>query len=375
MIPRALFQEYVVLLHRHGILHQVVRLADEDADLFGEQWLAATDDDLAGSLDELTLETLHPDWIAIRRARVRIEKGVDAAGHTAPERVLVALFPTDSFNAQSRISDRGLLILVDKGLVRLLRGMARVALESFAVGPEPPRLPLEASAVAVADLIDSYLFDESSASEAPLTGDLGQLDLFAREVGLRRDRDRRAFLAEALGEACLQFAIAHEYAHFAAGHLHAGRQHGRDLRVGRLDLISKRNEEELEADVIGAVIHGHGSSFDGEAPERLDDQIALAIAGPVVFLGIDDFLGRVVDQLGRPFRRRLVRDHPPSAERRDRVRARAERQLTQEGAPHSLLDLADAVAYLWLSSIEPRVTEVLAARNERVEPGSWSSKD
>jgi len=123
------------------------------------------------------------------------------------------------------------------------------------------------------------------------------------------------------------------------------------------------------------VIHAHGSSFDGETLERPDDPIAVTIAAPVAFLGIDDFLGRIVDQLGRRFRRRMLRDHPPSAERRDRLRARAEWQLTQEGAPHSLLDLADAVAYLWLPSIESRVTEVLAARNERVELGSWSSND
>jgi hypothetical protein len=136
----ALLKENIELLHRYGLLQQIVRIPEDETEALAEVWLRLEGDDLAGDLDRHELTALHPNWIAIGRAWEEAENGVRALRRPAPKHLLVGLFPTDSYNAQARVSEAGALILIDKGLVRLLRSTCKLALASFTIDGEGPEL-------------------------------------------------------------------------------------------------------------------------------------------------------------------------------------------------------------------------------------------
>lgn len=144
--------------------------------------------------------------------------------------------------------------------------------------------------------------------------------------------------------AAKHFAVAHEFGHLLAGHVHETARH-RDIA----DWNAASLHREYEADELAMLLLLRGLDESDPFHER-----ALTVAGPFVFLGLDHLIARVQHELYKLPEEMATRTHPPSDKR-----GAALRTVVMELADPNLLQFADGNVS-WLSSQEDAI--IAAAR-------------
>jgi hypothetical protein len=136
---RGLLGDYLSLLDRYRIVNQVLRISPEEARAIVDSVSQViVGPSVNKPLEAGTLLDLHPLNSAIERSRAAVEDAVARSGRELPGPVLVGLFPTGLYNAQSRVEPHGYLVLVNRGLLHLLRRTARITVAATSKGPNPP---------------------------------------------------------------------------------------------------------------------------------------------------------------------------------------------------------------------------------------------
>lgn len=249
-----------------------------------------------------------------------IRRTLAVSGVDVPGGIHVGGFPHRALHARARDAGGGTLILLDTGLRPLLDRVAGIlvaaqltpgrdehgATRYEAVALQQRQRRAEADA-AFAEAVVAYLGPDpgSPAEPAAAPGTFGYL--------MARSAER--------------FVLGHEYGHLLAGHRHA--PPGGDARDAR---------REYEADELAAMLILRGVDPDAEFRWR-----ALAVAGPFLFLAVEQLVNRVRAPAE-------ASSHLPPAERTALLRGVFER-----AGARGLLHFAEA----WVSSLALREDSIV----------------
>jgi hypothetical protein len=270
----------------------------------------------------------------------QIEKAISAMGFELPGPVYVGEYPHNSLNAQARAARNGTLLLINVGLPYLLSEVALAFVSRMVVatrsedGSFHHQEPTEAMRRRIAES------DENLANSLATYLLLTDTSLGGRQPA---DMTARGIMGYLAARAAITFAVAHEYGHFLAGHLHTPRPTG---------FLKKTHDQELEADEIGMLLSLRAQEFD-EMLSKVSFGKAAAVQGAFLFFAVDHLLNRVRAEMPEFFEQRIVSDHPPSD-----LRAASLRQTLIELEGPDILQLADALLPI-ISSHEDRVINAL----------------
>lgn len=251
-----------------------------------------------------------------------------------PPHVFCGLYPTGSLNAEARPADGGTLVLVNSGLMDLLYSVAKINVASSRLGDEPPLVDERQTAVALADVLNAYVFGANAAlarALPPLEG-------------------RRRILAEDIAQTCEHFVLAHEYAHVLAGHFDDPHNLvSVTTPIGRLDVLAKSREQEFEADrmgveILASALFGPGSS----------DAAQSRSIGAILFFFLADSVVRSVRIEAATQQSPEASDHPGSVERAERVASRLAEITTSRIAFDHITALS-----LWFEKHRPATLTLL----------------
>ncbi|EPH41045.1 hypothetical protein STRAU_5889 [Streptomyces aurantiacus JA 4570] len=337
----ALIEEYRQLLRAQGIDHltqprvvsseerallwdRIRRQGEQAAADYGDKNLLAEHEHLHGPLEEVEDEL--PERYA--GTAERIERAVHALGFELPGPVYVGEYPHQSFNAQACSVRSGTLLLINSGLDYLLVEVAlalgtRILIaerdENGSIRPQRAtramRRRRDHADENLANSLATYVLHTD-----PMSGGKQQVDTTARGV--------MSYLAAG---AATDFAVAHEYGHFLAGHLN-----GSGRRRTGTDWLRKSHAQEFEADEIGMLLSLKAQEYDGQL-SALSFGKHITVQGAFLFFAVDHLLNRVRDEVVEIGKEKIVSDHPPSDARAAALR----RTLTELEGSH-VFQLADA---------------------------------
>ncbi|MGW4945160.1 ImmA/IrrE family metallo-endopeptidase [Actinoplanes sp. NPDC004185] len=219
----------------------------------------------------------------------------------------VGAFPHRSLHARTHSVEGGTLILLDTGLRPLLD---RVAATLVASQLTPARDEQGASRYAAATLQQRQQREEADAAFADAVTAYLRRDLTAPETP-------NAF-GFFMARSAERFALGHEYGHLLAGHRHTPP-----------DDDPRNSRREYEADELAAMLILRGVDEGAEFRWR-----ALAVAGPFLFLAVEQLVNRV--------RGTTDGEHLPPARRTELLR-----RIFEQAGARGLLHFAEA----WVSSL------------------------
>jgi hypothetical protein len=350
----ALLNDYEELLRARGIEHLVGRTptpedeawlvgrikeqAERSAVDYGEKNLLA-DQAARWESGERSGKAPHERYAGIAE---RIEQAVRGMGGELPGTVLVGEYPHYSFNAEALAVRNGTLLLVNTGLHYLLVEVALALNTRMVVASRADDGSIQIPQTTKAVERRRRNADENLANS--LASYILHTD--ARRGGKQEvDATARGLLSYLYAEAAENFAVAHEYGHFFAGHLTgAGRRSAGD------EWLRKSHDQEFEADEIGMLLALEAQEHD-ERLAALSFRKHVAVTGTFLFFAVDHLLNRVRDEAPELAREKIVSDHPPSDARAAALR----RTLTELEGP-DVFQLADATIPI-LSAQEDRIID------------------
>jgi len=312
------------------------------------QQLLATE----GEMDEGTnpLTSMSALQGVLECVRGEVETGLTRAGFAVSSPLLVAIFPTGSFNAEVKPVTGGVLVLIHTPAMTLMADMLKVNVWSARVDGHPPRVSKQETVAAVAGLIHRYLTEEHEPPTHPppvnVVGDITMAYLWAENP-----IDRWHFYFGPLVRSCLRFIVAHEYGHMVAGHIQPNKTVVKLTPVGQVALAEKSHEQEYEADLLAAKIL---LAHFGQPPQAGQGLFpAATLVSPLFFFTMHHAIDRVRSNLGlKPMA--VSSDHPPSTERWRRLHSFFMQEFSRVGLPRKAVDLPEAFE-LWFKSIEDDV--------------------
>jgi hypothetical protein len=239
-----------------------------------------------------------------------------------PAGTQVGEFPHRSLHAQARDVPGGTLILLDTGLRPLLDRMAGTLVASQLSSSQDP----DGTARHQPAMLQQrqQRLDTDSAFAAAVAGYL------AREPAAADPQNSFGFLMARSAE---RFALGHEYGHLLAGHRH-----------GPPDGDPQHSRREYEADELAAMLILRGVDDGAEFRWR-----ALAVAGPFLFLVVEQLVDRVRGTAGGA--------HQPPADRTVQLR-----RIFEQAGARGLLHFAEA----WVSSLLLRETTIVARARDSI---------
>jgi len=223
----------------------------------------------------------------------------------------VGAFPHRSLHARTHSVEGGTLILLDTGLRPLLD---RVAATLVASQLTPARDEQGASRYAAAALQQRQQREEADAAFADAVTAYLDRDPAAPEAPAEAQNTFGFFMARSAE----RFALGHEYGHLLAGHRHTPP-----------DDDPRNSRREYEADELAAMLILRGVDEGAEFRWR-----ALAVAGPFLFLAVEQLVNRV--------RGTTDGEHLPPARRTELLR-----RIFEQAGARGLLHFAEA----WVSSL------------------------
>jgi len=252
--------------------------------------------------------------------RTLASSGVDVPGGTH-----AGGFPHRSLHARARGVGGGTLILLDTGLRPLLDRMAGTLVAS--------QLTLARDASGAARYEPAVLQQGQRRAEADAAFAEAVVAYLGRDPG--GPAEAPGTLGFLMARSAERFVLGHEYGHLLAGHRHT--PPGEDARSSR---------REYEADELAAMVILRGVDPAAEFRWR-----ALAVAGPFLFLAVEQLVNRV--------REPAERSHLPPAERTALLRG-----VFEQAGARGLLHFAEA----WVSSLALR-EETIVRRARALLPG------
>ncbi|GAA3839255.1 hypothetical protein GCM10022243_02080 [Saccharothrix violaceirubra] len=270
------------------------------------------------------LDALHPELLHLARR----------AGWTLTTPTLAAVFPTGTLDGICLpVPGRGVLVLVDSGLLDLVPNVLTVMTGALPHYGSPPLLSGEQATWALTEMFNAYLYGNGAVGPHALPELSGQ---------------RRA-LVGALSRRTVQFVVAHELSHVVAGHLvHARRWTDPTTPVGALDSLSVGWPREHEADRTAATIMSH--TLDDLTQRDVEVHEPYLVGAMLLPLFLHEMTDRLAEQfdLAVPF----AGSHPPPVRR---IQALVE-HLSDRVRTRRALDLAADVA-TWLEDRLDAVSE------------------
>jgi hypothetical protein len=237
-----------------------------------------------------------------------IERMLARRGIALPP-VYAAEFPHGSFNARACPVAEGTLLLVNTGLMQLIREAAMLWCLSIRwikrdkADRMQPTTDLGVSSWAPEDISQWF----AAIVMAYLLGDVRAIPALPAQGG------PRGLMGMYLCEMAETFVVAHEYGHVLAGHVGVPRP-----REDGEEWIRKSHEQELEADQLGVLLMLNASS-KGEAGEG-EWLSPFGADGPLFVFALHRLINRVraeVPELAGPA---PAGDHPPAEDRITDVR-------------------------------------------------------
>jgi hypothetical protein len=237
-------------------------------------------------------------------------------GYTLPFPVLVAEFPTGSFNAQAVRMKHGTLLLINTGLMMLFYQCAKLIMRSFSFRIDDddtaatraraaPTLSHEKLVASMTQAVIAYLVTGRSTN-APRS------EMSTGVAGM---------LGGYLARAAEKFVVGHELGHAVAGHLSTAKavRFATSIENFSLDVIPKSWEQEIEADVYGIRFLIPPSKMTIATREELE-HLSLTLAGAYLFFGLDKLFADLDLKLNRSGRPSVLEsNHPPAELRSDAV--------------------------------------------------------
>ena len=248
-----------------------------------------------------------------------IRRTLAVSGLEVPSGTHVGAFPHRSLHARARSIDGGTLILLDTGLRPLLDRVAGTLVAS--------QLTSSRDEQGTARYQAALLQQRQRRAEAD--------DAYAQAVGAYLDRvpagpapaEAQNTFGFFMARSAERFVLGHEYGHLLAGHRHT--PPSGDPRDAR---------REYEADELAAMLILRG--VDAAAQFRWR---ALAVAGPFLFLAVEELVNRV--------RGTADDEHLPPGQRTVRLR-----EIFERAGARGLLHFAEA----WVSSLALREATIVA---------------
>ncbi len=191
------------------------------------------------------------------------------------------VFPTNEINAQCTPYTDGYLVLLDHGIIELIEATVTLL---FAIGFGQERR-------------DEIIVE--AARNLVTTGQLPNLLELGVDAKIPGGRDDVISLISRTQ----QFAIAHEWGHIAQGHLDGSNMMAMDTRVGTLEVFSKSEGQEFEADAWAML------ALSGLGSDRHEK--GLSVAGCFSFLAVAELVNRLRTQLEPSY----SSTHPSAARR------------------------------------------------------------
>jgi hypothetical protein len=253
-----------------------------------------------------------------------IDGAVRHAGLQITQETYTCVLPTGMFNAQARLADGGVLVMINTGLSLLTYQVvqAMTADSSF----DDPRMGRRL--YTPGQLAES--FTDIMLAQL-LWGDSARAPHFPPQGGVRGQ------LSDSLWRSVQIFAAAHEFGHVLAGHLSPARTKFLPTPGWEeIECAAKTIRQEFEADLIGMrLVAAHAqASGHPQAP-------SIMVLGPLVFFAIVEAVDRIREEgLRRPVRGDI--DHPPPRDRAAAARASLAQHVGSED-----FELADA-AVAWI---------------------------
>jgi len=275
-------------------------------------------------------------------------------------------FPTGDINALATTAPSGFLALINVGLVRFLESAVYLLLGAPLSNDATGKRVIDKDA---ATLMTSVLLTYILQCE-PLRTKVDTSKKFRFDMN-------RAVHYSLFKNSCLRFALAHEYGHVLAGHLHESslRQRRIITQAGEIEVLAKSWNEEYEADFIALKIL-LGSADYSLTPRNNEEAAETLLRGyhlasPFFFFGLESLLRAVSNLM---FGRKVVEQqagetlatsHPPPQKRMEALHGYIE-TIIPKGHP-VYLPLAQSAE--WLHAI---IQEVLASVKDFWKEVSWS---
>jgi hypothetical protein len=193
------------------------------------------------------------------------------------------VFPTDSFNAQSRLFRGSRLVLLDTGCIE----MAQAVVTSF-LSQKSEAAKVDDLATAVNQYIDYRVRPDS------------------RELAIPGVTGGMAALAEMLN-AVAYFMIAHELGHLVLGHAKEDCSERYSPPNNKPEVIDKTELQEFQADIWAC----HALTEMRVQRSTSTADLGFGLAGPMIALGI----GLTIERANKSRGIKLVGNHPSSAAR------------------------------------------------------------
>lgn len=267
-------------------------------------------------------ETRHPANVIIESFAEEVEQSIRAIERyrvSLKAEVFAGEFPTGSINAQAVKVDDGFLVLINSGLLVVIRQVT----EFLVAGDPDSGIDSEANRRTidgVVAVLEAYLrFGDPFLGPRPMSGGMKML------------------LVHFLGRACEMFVVAHEYGHVIAGHFddEVMRLEQINTLVGPTSVIKKDWNQEFEADIVahkillgvddyakldlGVIDRSYVEESDTSALFA-GSKMKAAIAAPLIFLTIDAIISdvlRVAKEVAKDASATVRSDdtHPPARAR------------------------------------------------------------
>jgi len=325
-----LYDEYLALLKQYGLkprdipenskeLEQhlsrhILKLSEEDPVFYN-----ILKKSIKSNADQDT--KIHPAQFLLNKASKSIEKSIGLIPEFKDKldfKTFVGEFPTGDINAQVVNANHGYLILINSGLMVVIKQVVEYLV---AGDPDRPRdREVNKTAIdGVIEVLKAYITQgDPFFGPKPLSGGIEML------------------LVHALTEKTRSFVIAHEYGHIFGGHFSGNvlKTESISTRVGDIKVLSKEYQQELEADTIAQKILLGVKNYDdldvsvidsamqNDEREVLGDALMVkaAFAGPIIILtiaGILEDVWKVKDHVNG--KTSLKKTHPPARIRMDNM--------------------------------------------------------
>lgn len=269
-------------------------------------------------------------------------------GYTVPFPVLVAEFPTGSFNAQAVRMNHGVLLLINTGLMMLFFQCAMLVMRSFAI-----RIDDDNTAATRARVTPTLSHDELVAS---MTQSVIAYLVTGRSTNAPREEMSTGVagtLGSYLARSADKFVVGHELGHAVAGHLSTAKavRRATGIQDFTLDVIPKSWEQEIEADVYGIRFLIPPSKMTITNRTELE-HLSLMLAGAYLFFGLDHLFADLDLKLKLSGRATVLEsDHPPAE-----VRAEAVTMYLQKVGAEQALGMAMFLRQ-WFSELTSEVSD------------------
>ena len=242
----------------------------------------------------------HPAQTILEDTAGWVEEAIrSSGGRRLPAGVYIGEFPTGSVNALATVAVGGFLVLVNSGLMTLMRQVP----QALCLGGELTDRDITKPRVldTLAAIVRAYVeYDDPLYGPTPLAS------------GLMRD------LCDGITGYCRRFAVAHEYAHILRGHFAARETAPVGTRVGNVDALAKSRAQEFEADLEAQqLLLAAARARQSAEPNPVVSQLHLsaAIAAPFVTLQVFDLVTSAAERLGTKVAGSEFASHPSPIER------------------------------------------------------------